>query len=254
VDNHQKLVLLTLYLHRVRICQMKKQILVVEDEQAIAAFVQTSLERDGFSVSVVCSGEAALAQIQDGPPELIVLDLMLPGMDGFEVCRRVRQRRTYIPIIMLTSRTDDVDKIVGLELGADDYITKPFNARELTARIRSVLRLIDKAGISPDRDQLQIGDLDIDRSQRVVTLDGQPIKLPPKEFDLLATLAWERGKVFGREMLLERVWGYDYVGESRTVDVHIQRLRSKIELDPAQPRYLLTVYGIGYKFASEEEL
>jgi DNA-binding response OmpR family regulator len=233
---------------------MKEQILVVEDEQAIAAFLRTSLEREGFSVSVAGSGEAALAQIQAASPKLIVLDLVLPGIDGFEVCRRVRQGRSYIPIIMLTSRTDDVDKIVGLELGADDYVTKPFNARELIARIRSVLRLIDKAGTSPDRDQLQIGDLDIDRSRRAVTLDGQPIKLPPKEFDLLATLAWERGKVFGREMLLERVWGYDYPGESRTVDVHIQRLRSKIESDPAQPRYLLTVYGIGYKFASEEDL
>ena len=233
---------------------MKEQILVVEDEQAIAAFVQTSLEREGFSVSVARSGEAALAQIQADPPQLIVLDLMLPGIDGFEVCRRVRQYQSYIPIIMLTSRTDDVDKIVGLELGADDYVTKPFNARELIARIRSVLRLVDKAGTNPDRDQLRLGDLIIDRSQRVVTLNGQSINLPPKEFDLLATLAWERGKVFGREMLLERVWGYDYAGESRTVDVHIQRLRSKIESDPAQPHYLLTVYGIGYKFASEEDL
>lgn len=233
---------------------MNEQILVVEDEQAIAAFVQTALEREGFSVSVAHSGEAALAQIQASLPQLVVLDLMLPGIDGLEVCRRVRQRRTYIPIIMLTSRTDDVDKIVGLELGADDYVTKPFNARELIARIRSVLRLIDKAGTHPDRDQLRIENLVIDRSQRAVTVDGQPIKLPPREFDLLVTLSWERGKVFGREMLLERVWGYDYAGESRTVDVHIQRLRSKIEPDPGQPRYLLTVYGIGYKFASKEDL
>lgn len=233
---------------------MGERILVVEDEQAIAAFVQMSLEREGFSVSVARSGEAALAQIQTDPPQLIVLDLMLPGIDGFEVCRRLRQRQPYMPIIMLTSRTDDVDKIVGLELGADDYVTKPFNTRELIARIRSVLRLVNQAGANPDRDQLQIGHLAIDRSRRVVTLDGRPIKLPPKEFDLLATLAWERGKVFGREMLLERVWGYDYAGESRTVDVHIQRLRSKIEPDPSQPRYLLTVHGIGYRFASGEEL
>ena len=233
---------------------MKGQILVVEDEQAIAAFVQTSLEREGFSVSVACAGETALAHIRADPPELIVLDLMLPGIDGFEICRRVRQRQAYIPIIMLTSRTDDVDKIVGLELGADDYVTKPFNARELIARIRSVLRLVNQAGASPGRDRLGIGDLIIDRSRRAVTLAGQAVKLPPKEFDLLVTLAWERGKVFGREMLLERVWGYDYAGESRTVDVHVQRLRSKIEPDPAQPRYLLTVYGIGYKFALDEDL
>jgi DNA-binding response OmpR family regulator len=232
---------------------MREQILVVEDEQAIAAFVQTSLEREGFGVRVAHDGESALAQVQADPPHLIVLDLVLPGIDGLEVCRRVRQRPSYIPIIMLTSRKDDVDKIVGLEIGADDYMTKPFNARELSARIRSTLRLVQKVGANLDRDRLQIGDLAIDRSRRAVTLADQPVKLAPKEFDLLATLAWERGKVFGREMLLERVWGYDYVGESRTVDVHIQRLRAKIEPDPAAPRYLLTVFGIGYQFASEED-
>jgi DNA-binding response OmpR family regulator len=233
---------------------MREHILVVEDEQAIAAFVQTTLEHEGFSVSVAHSGTAALNQIQGDPPALVLLDLKLPDLDGFEVCRRIRQRRSYIPIIMLTSLDDDMNKVLGLELGADDYFTKPFNARELTARIRSVLRLIDQTGPRPARDQLQIGGLIIDRSRRSVTLDGQAVKLPPKEFDLLATLAWERGRVFGREMLLERVWGYDYAGESRTVDVHIQRLRGKIEPDPAQPIYLLTVYGIGYRFAAEEEL
>lgn len=155
---------------------------------------------------------------------------------------------------MLTVRSEEVDKIVGLELGADDYVTKPFNARELVARVRAVLRLARQAGATLHLDRLQVGELTIDRAGRTVTVAGQGVELTPKEFDLLATLAWERGRVFGREMLLERVWSYDYVGESRTVDVHIQRLRRKIEPHPAHPCYLLTVRGVGYKFAAEEDL
>jgi DNA-binding response OmpR family regulator len=234
---------------------MAEQILVVEDQGAIVAFVQPALEREGFAVRVASDGATALTQIKANPPDLILLDLMLPpGMDGFDVCRWVRQREPYIPIIMLTARSGDVDKIVGLELGADDYITKPFNARELVARVRAVLRLARQAEAAPSRDRAQAGDLVIDRTGRTVTMAGQAVELTPKEFDLLATLAWSRGRVFGREMLLERVWGYDYMGESRTVDVHIQRLRRKIEPDPTQPCYLLTVRGVGYKFAAEEDL
>lgn len=234
---------------------MTKQILVVEDKEAIAAFVQTVLEREGFSVKWASDGAAALAHIKSNPPALILLDLGLPaGMDGLDVCRWVRGREPYIPIIMLTVRSEEVDKIVGLELGADDYVTKPFNARELVARVRAVLRLARQAGATPHRDRLQVGALTIDRAGRTVTVAGQEVELTPKEFDLLATLAWERGRVFGREMLLERVWGYDYMGESRTVDVHIQRLRRKIEPHPAHPSYLLTVRGVGYKFAAEEDL
>ncbi len=233
---------------------MAEQILVVEDEQAIAAFIHTALEREGFGVRLAGDGAEALAQVQADRPDLILLDLMLPGMDGFEVCRQVRQREAYIPIVMLTARSDDVDKIVGLELGADDYITKPFNARELIARVRAVLRLARRSGAAASRDRIQVGQVTIDRAGRTVTVAGQAVELAPKEFDLLAALARERGRVFGREMLLERVWGYDYMGESRTVDVHIQRLRRKIEPDPAHPRYLLTVRGVGYKFAAEEDL
>jgi DNA-binding response OmpR family regulator len=232
---------------------MTEQILVVEDEKPIVAFVQPALEREGFVVRWASDGAMALRQITTSPPDLILLDLMLPDMDGFDVCRRVRARESYIPIIMLTARDDDVDKIVGLELGADDYITKPFNARELIARVKAVLRLAHQTGAGPRRDHLQIGELTIDRTGRTVTVARQKVELAPKEFDLLATLAWGRGRVFGREMLLERVWGYDYMGESRTVDVHIQRLRSKIEADPSHPRYLLTVRGVGYKFAAEGE-
>ncbi len=233
---------------------MKPRILIVEDEKAIAAFVQAALEREGLSVQVARSGEAALAQIEAERPDLILLDLMLPGLDGFEVCRHVRARKPYIPIIMLTARAQDTDKIVGLELGADDYITKPFNARELTARVRALLRLIRQTSGEPAANLIRAGDLTVDRERHVTTVAGQPIDLTPKEFDLLATLIAERGRVFGREMLLERVWGYDYMGESRTIDVHIQRLRQKIEADPANPHYLLTVRGLGYKFAAEEEL
>jgi DNA-binding response OmpR family regulator len=233
---------------------MPEQILIVEDEKAIAAFVQTALEREGFAVQAVYDGEAALARIGADPPDLILLDLKLSGMDGLEVCRQVRQRELYIPIVMLTVKSDEVDKVVGLELGADDYITKPFNVRELLARVRAVLRLARRARARPPRDCLEVGGLTVDRTGRTVSIASQEIALTPKEFDLLVALAWERGRVFGREMLLERVWGYDYVGESRTVDVHVQRLRRKIEPDPANPRYLLTVRGIGYKFAAEEDL
>ena len=230
------------------------RILVVEDEEAIAAFVQTALEQEGFAVQVVGEAESALLHIEREHPDLVLLDLMLPGMSGLELCREMRGRELYIPIVMLTAKSDDVDKIIGLEVGADDYITKPFNARELVARIRAVLRLAHKAGVKASRDRLQIGQMTIDRAYHTVTIAGRQVELTPKEFDLLATLAWERGRVFGREMLLERVWGYDYMGESRTVDVHTQRLRRKIEPDPSHPTYILTVRGIGYKFAAEGEL
>jgi two-component system response regulator RegX3 len=230
------------------------RILLVEDQEAIAAFVQTALEQEGYTVQIASDGAAALAQVEAEPPDLILLDLMLPTLSGLEVCRAVRARRDYIPIIMLTAKSEEVDKIVGLELGADDYITKPFSARELVARVRAVLRLARQAGGRPPRNTLRAGPLEIDLEGRTVSVRGQPVHLAPKEFDLLATLARRRGRVFGREMLLERVWGYDYMGESRTVDVHIQRLRGKIEPDPAHPRYLLTVRGVGYKFAVEDEL
>ena len=169
---------------------MPEQILIVEDEKAIAAFVQTALEREGFVTQVVRDGAEALARIRANPPDLILLDLMLPGgMDGFSVCRQVRAREPYIPIIMLTARDAQVDKIVGLELGADDYITKPFNAWELVARVRAVLRLARQSGAAPHRDRLQVGELIIDRAGRTVTLAGRKVELTPKEFDLLAMLA-----------------------------------------------------------------
>lgn len=231
---------------------MQGTILLVEDEAAIAAFVQTALEREGFAVEVVEDGRQALARVNQALPDLIILDLMLPGVNGLEVCRAVRRMPTYVPIIMLTARDEDVDKVVGLELGADDYITKPFNTRELIARVRAVLRLAYSRATMEELDRLRIGRLEIDLTGRTVAVGGQPVDLTPKEFDLLVLLASHPGRVFGRETLLEKVWGYDYLGDSRTVDVHVQRLRRKLEEDPHHPRYLLTVRSIGYKFARED--
>ena len=230
------------------------QILVVEDDDAIAAFVATALEREGYAVAWAQTGQEALSCVQDDAPDLVLLDLMLPGdMDGLQVCREIRRDATYIPIIIVTAKDEDVDKVVGLELGADDYITKPFNTRELLARVRAVLRLAHSGREAHHRERLRIGSLEIDLTGREVRVAGSPVTLPPKEFDLLVTLARDRGRVFGRETLLQKVWGYDYLGDSRTVDVHVQRLRSKLEPDPRHPRYLLTVHSIGYKFAAGKE-
>jgi DNA-binding response OmpR family regulator len=229
--------------------------LIVEDENAIAAFVTTTLEREGYAVSWVRTGEEALAHAQSNAPDLVLLDLMLPGdMDGLQVCQAIRRGEIYLPIIMVTAKDEDVDKVIGLELGADDYITKPFNTRELLARVRAVLRLVGSGREARHRERLRIGPLEIDLAGRETWMEDHPVPLTPKEFDLLVVLARSRGRVFGRETLLQQVWGYDYLGDSRTVDVHIQRLRRKLEPDPRHPSYLLTVHGIGYKFAPAEEV
>lgn len=233
---------------------MSRRILIVEDDNAIAAFVTTTLDREGYATIWVRTGEEALSSVQNNPPDLVLLDLMLPGdVDGLQVCQAIRRGETYLPIIMVTAKDQDVDKVVGLELGADDYITKPFNTRELLARVRAVLRLAGSGQETRRRERLRIGPLEIDWAGRNVRMEDRPVPLTPKEFDLLLVLARNRGRVFGRETLLQKVWGYDYLGDSRTVDVHIQRLRRKLEPDPHDPRYLLTVHGIGYKFATGEE-
>jgi DNA-binding response OmpR family regulator len=234
---------------------VSRHILIVEDDSAIAAFVVTTLEREGYAVAWVRTGEESLRHVRDHTPDLILLDLMLPGdTDGLQVCRTVRQGERYIPIIMVTAKDEDVDKVVGLELGANDYITKPFNTRELLARVRAVLRLAGSGGETRRHERLHAGPLAIDLAGRNVRIEDHPISLTPKEFDLLVVLVRSPGRVFGRETLLQQVWGYDYLGDSRTVDVHVQRLRRKLEPDPRNPRYLLTVHGIGYKFAIEEEV
>lgn len=226
---------------------MPHNILIVEDDPAIGAFVQTALAREGFEIELVDDGETALRHIERTAPDLVLLDLMLPGMDGLQVCQALRRRPQYLPIIMLTAKDDDIDKVVGLEMGADDYITKPFKMRELLARIRALLRFVQHSAGSVWRGY-RYGSLEIDIDGRTVKRDGQLLSLSPKEFDLLALLASKPRRVLGRETLLEEVWGYDYAGETRTVDVHIQRLRQKIEADPREPRFLLTVRNIGYKF------
>ncbi len=224
-----------------------QRILIVEDDPAIAAFVQTALEREGFETELVKRGDVVLEHVDTASPDLILLDLMLPGLDGLQICQTLRRHSQYIPIIMLTAKDDDVDKVVGLEIGADDYITKPFKMRELLARIRALLRLAQHSAGSTSR-ALNFGLLEINLDGRTVRRDGQLVSLTPKEFDLLALLASNPRRVFGREMLLEKVWGYDYIGQTRTVDVHIQRLRQKIEPDPNGQRFLVTVRNIGYKF------
>jgi len=220
-------------------------ILVVDDEPNIIELARLYLEKEGFRVAEACGGEEAMRLFDEVRPALIILDIMIPEPDGWEVCRRIRSR-SQLPIIMLTAREDEVDKVVGLELGADDYLTKPFSPRELVARVKAVLRRALPA--SESREVLHVEDLVIDASRRKVTQGERDVELTPREFDLLYTLALNRGIVMSRERLLERVWGYDYYGDTRTVDVHIRHTREKLGEDSSQPRYVETVWGVGYKF------
>jgi len=223
------------------------KILVVDDEPNIIELARLYLEREGYQVEGVSTGQDALLKQGTSHPDLIVLDLMLPDIDGFEVCRRLRAK-SDIPVLMLTARKDDVDKIVGLELGADDYFTKPFNPRELVARVKAILRRY-QVGQKP-AETVDIGDVHIDLSRHEVTVAGNPIKLRTKEFALLAAFAQNPGIVFSREKLLDMVWGYDYYGETRTVDVHVNHLREKIASSSVT---IETLRGTGYKMADTEE-
>jgi DNA-binding response OmpR family regulator len=218
-------------------------ILVVEDEQAIASFVAAYLRKDGFAVQMTASGREALTLVHSASPSLVVLDLMLPDLDGMEVCRRIRETST-MPVLMLTARDDDLDKIAGLEVGADDYLTKPFNPRELVARVRAILRRSSRK-TKPDAGIMRHGDLVLDAGRRECHVGDKEIRLAPKEFDLLWELLDHRGLVLTRDQLLERVWGYTFAGDTRTVDVHVRQLRRK--LGEAAP--IVTVWGIGYKAA-----
>lgn len=223
-----------------------QSILVVEDEASIASFVSMYLRNAGFTVHVAPTGAEALASASADPPALIVLDLMLPDLDGIDVCRRIRQR-SDVPILMLTAREEDVDKIIGLEVGADDYLTKPFNPRELVARVKSILRRSVPERRSFESSVLEHGRLRIDAGRREATVAGEEVQLAPKEFDLLWELLDHRGLVLTRDQLLERVWGYTFAGDTRTVDVHVRQLRRK--LGDASP--IVTVWGVGYKVATE---
>ena len=230
------------------------RILVVDDEKIIAKGLKFSLEKEGFEVSVAYDGEEALQLFYEQKPELVVLDLMLPIVDGFEVCRRLR-KTDDTPIIMLTARGEDIDKILGLELGADDYVTKPFNPRELVARIKAILRRSQAAVLDPANMQvIKLQNLQIDLFQHKVKVENKEVELTSKEFALLSLLASHPGRVFNREQLLEHVWGYEYYGDARTVDVHIRHLREKIEPDPSDPELIITVWGTGYKFREERNV
>jgi len=219
-------------------------VLVVEDEASIASFVALYLKNAGYTVKAVANGTDALTQVESEQPALIVLDLMLPDMDGIEVCRRIRQRRD-VPILMLTARDEDIDKIIGLEVGADDYMTKPFNPRELVARVKSILRRSTPERRDSETAEIRHGDLHVDAGRREVHIGEEEIQLAPKEFDLLWELLDHRGVVLTRDQLLERVWGYTFAGDTRTVDVHVRQVRRK--LGDASP--IVTVWGVGYKVA-----
>ena len=233
---------------------MVEKILVVEDEISLQETLAYNLRRQGYEVNAVGDGNAALEAARSEHPDLILLDIMLPGIDGFEVCRILRQEMST-PVLMLTARDDEIDRVVGLEVGADDYLTKPFSMRELIARVKAMLRRVrlirQELGVEPSApisQTMTFDDLVIDLTRREVRLKDEAVPFKPKEFDLLLFLANHRGQVLTRETVLEKVWGWDYYGDSRTVDVHIRWLREKIELDPSEPTRIITVRGAGYRF------
>jgi DNA-binding response OmpR family regulator len=230
-----------------------QKVLVVEDEPTLLETLEYNLTRQGYEVRTASDGLTALDLARREHPDLIVLDVMLPKLDGFEVCRVLR-REMNVPILMLTARTDEVDKVVGLEMGADDYLTKPFSMRELLARVKALLRRVrlDREQMAAEEeaqtDWLAFGDLTIDLIRREVLREGMPLSLRPKEYDLLVFLARNQNVVLSRDLILERVWGWEFDGGSRTVDVHVRGLREKIEPDPANPERIVTVRGVGYRF------
>ncbi len=222
------------------------RVLVVEDEESFSDALSYLLRKEGYDVAVAATGPEALAHFEHGGADLVLLDLMLPGLPGTEVCRQIRTR-SAVPIIMLTAKDSEIDKVVGLELGADDYVTKPFSSRELLARVRAVLR----RGAEPEpfvEATLEGGPVRMDVDRHVVTVDGRPVAMPLKEFELLELLLRNVGRVLTRVQLIDRIWGTDYVGDTKTLDVHVKRLRAKIEPDPAEPKHLVTIRGLGYKF------
>ncbi|HEY8169040.1 MAG: response regulator [Candidatus Limnocylindrales bacterium] len=229
---------------------MARTILVVDDEPTILETLAWNLERDGYEVVTAADGAQALSVFRATRPDLIVLDLMLPELSGTEVCRIIR-RESQVPILMLTARDAEIDKVVGLELGADDYVTKPFSLPELQARVRALLRRTEQGagiGLNESPAPISLDDVDVDLAGHRILRDGQEVPVKPKAFELLAFLLRHPGQAFTRDQLLEQVWGYDYAGESRTVDVHVHWLRAAVEADPGSPRYLHTVRGVGYVF------
>ncbi len=225
------------------------RVLIVEDEESFADPLAFLLRKEGFATAVAETGQQALDEFDRNGADIVLLDLMLPGMSGTDVCKALRQRST-VPVIMVTARDSEIDKVVGLELGADDYVTKPYSARELIARIRAVLRRGGESDLDPALHPavMEAGPVRMDIERHVVTVAGREVSLPLKEFDLLEYLLRNVGRVLTRGQLIDRVWGADYVGDTKTLDVHVKRLRSKLEPDPSAPRFLVTVRGLGYKF------
>ena len=229
---------------------MSNTVLVVEDEPNLLTALKYTLEQEGYHTLTATNGESGLNIAQSNDPDLVILDVMLPNLDGFEVCRILR-RHSEVPILMLTARGEEVDRVVGLELGADDYVTKPFSMRELLARVRNMLRRSTSPSSESVADESEIissGNLTIDLASHSITLEGEDLAMKPREFSLLTLLAANRGRAFTRDQILERLWGHDYIGDSRTVDVHIRWLREKIEPEPSQPCRIVTIRGVGYRF------
>ena len=230
---------------------MPKKILIVDDEPLIVKGLKYSLEQDNYETDSAQDGEEAISKFFAGQYDLVLLDVMLPKIDGIEVCQRIRER-SNVPIIMLTAKGDDMDKILGLEYGADDYMTKPFNILEVKARIKNILRRASQPVAAEDKKVIRVRDLVVNVINRSVTLGGKEVRLTAKEFDLLQLFINNRGKVFSREAMLETVWKYDYMGDARTVDVHIRRLREKIERNTSQPEFIFTKWGVGYYFTDKD--
>lgn len=230
---------------------MAKRILLVDDEPLIIKGLRFSLEQDGYDIDSACDGEEAIEKFQSSIFDLVLLDVMLPKMSGIEVCQRIRET-SNVPIIMLTAKGEDMDKILGLEYGADDYMTKPFNILEVKARIKTIFRRATMTAKVDEKKIIRVRDMEVNVINRSVSLAGKDIKLTAKEFDLLLMFITNRGKVFSRESMLESVWKYDYMGDARTVDVHIRRLREKIERDTSKPEFIFTKWGVGYYFTDKD--
>lgn len=235
----------------------ENHILLVEDDDDIANLLDLHLSDEGHQVDVVGDGDEGLERALSCDYDLIILDVMLPGTDGFDICRRLRQEQCPTPVLMVTAKTEEVDKVLGLELGADDYITKPFSIREVLARVKAMFRRVEvdqEAQRQDNEGPLELGDLVIEPEKRKVRVDGESVDLTSKEFELLLLFARNPGRAYSRDELLDEVWGYQYSGYSHTVNTHINRLRNKIERDPSDPQYVKTVWGVGYRFAEREEL
>lgn len=236
----------------------KRRILIIEDDKNIADLLILHLGDSGYDTTHCERGSDGLNAALEEKFDLVVLDIMLPDLDGFEICKRLRSEESYVPILMLTSKSEEMDRVLGLELGADDYLTKPFSIRELIARVKAIFRRVEsisnQSGGEDAKGILRIGDLEIDIEKRKTTLSGKPVELTVKEFDLLKLFSSNPGRAYSRELLLSMVWGYQFDGYDHTVNSHINRLRSKIEDDPANPKFIKTVWGYGYRFAEPEEL